>query len=188
MDKSLQSYSDADIRVRSTNNVFSFCITSRMTRFPHMSTSKKNRNTLDLVHSDSSGPFPVPSYCNSLYYISLIGDATRVSWVRFMQQTSETTKIVKYFVAEMELQNHKISAAVRTDNGREYVTKDLKGFFTSKGIIHEFSPPYSPESNGVAERLNQTIAESLRAILEIAPTYDKKLWTEDVLRSVLIEN
>jgi len=105
-----------------------------------------------------------------------------------MKQISKTTKIIKDFVAEMELQNHKTPAAFRTDNGEEYVTKDLKGFFTSKGIIHEFSPPYSPESNGVAESLNRTIGESLRAMLESAPTYDKKLWAEAVLTSVYIEN
>jgi len=74
-----------------------------------------------------------------------------------MKQKSEITKIVKDFVAEMELQNHMTPAAFRTDNGGEYVTKDLKGFFASKGIIYEFSPPYSPKSNGVAERLDRIL-------------------------------
>jgi len=188
MDKSLQLYSDADIPDRPTNYVCSSCIKSKMTRSPRTSTSRKVRKKLDLVHSDLSGPFPVSSYGNSLYFITLVDDATRVGWVRFMKQTSETTKIVKDFVAEIELQHHKTPAAFRTDNGGEYVTKDLKGFFTSKGIIHEFSPPYSPESNGVAERLNRTIGESLRAMLESAVTYDKKLWAEAVLTAVYIKN
>jgi len=188
MDKSLQLYSDADIPARPTNYVCSSCVKSKMTWTPQISMLKKDRKKLDLVHSDLSGPFPVPSYGNSLYYITLINDATRVAWVRFMKQKSETTKIVRDFVAEMELQNHKTPAAFRTENGGVYVTKDLKGFFESKGIIHEFSPPYSPESNGVAERLNQTIGESLRAMLESAPFYDKKLWAEGVLTSVYIKN
>jgi len=188
MDKSLQLYSDADIPARPTNYICSSCVRSKITRSPRTVSSKKDRKKLELVYSDLSGPFPVPSYGNSLYYITLIDDATRVAWVRFMKQKSETTKIVKDFVAEMELQNHKTPAAFRTDNGGEYVTKDLKGFFTSKGIIHEFSPPYSPESNGVAERLNCTIGESLRAMLESPSTYDKKLWAEAVLTSVYIKN
>jgi len=135
-----------------------------------------------------SGPFPVSSYGHSLYYINLLDDATIVVWVRFMKQKSGMSKIIKDFVAEMELQNHKTPAAFRTDNGGEYVTKDLKGFCTSKGIIHEFSPPYSPESNGVAERLNPTIGMSLRAMLDSAPTSDKKLWAEAVSTSVYIKN
>jgi len=149
---------------------------------------KKDRKTFNLVHSDLIGPFLVPSYGNSLHYITLIDDATRVMWVRFIKQTSETTKIIKDFVAELELQHHKTPAAFRTDIGGEYVTKDLKGYFTSTGIIYEFSPLYSPESNGVAERLNHTIGESLRAMLESASTYDKKLWAEAVLTSVYIKN
>jgi len=67
---------------------------------------------------------------------------------------SETTKVIKDFVTEMEHQYHKALKAFRMDNGGEYVTKDLKGFFESKGIIYEFTPPYSPESNSVAECLN----------------------------------
>jgi len=188
MDKSLQLYSDANIPARPTNYIFSSCVKSNMTWSPRTSTSKKDRNQLDLVHSDLSGPFPVPSYGNSLYYITLIDDATRVAWARFMKQKSKTTKVVKDFVTEMELQNHNTPAAFRTDNGGEYVTKDLKGFVTSKGIIPEISPPYSPESNGVAERLNRTIGESLRAMLESAPTYDKKLWAEAAITSVYIKN
>jgi hypothetical protein len=58
-----------------------------------------------------------------------------------MQQKSETTKIIKDFVAEMDLQYHKTPKVFRTDNGGEYVTKDLEGFSESKGIIHEFTPP-----------------------------------------------
>ena len=40
----------------------------------------------------------------------------------------------------------------------------------------------------VAERLNSTIGESLRATLESASTYDKKLWAEAVLTSVYMKN
>jgi len=105
-----------------------------------------------------------------------------------MKQKSETTTMVEDFVAELELQHQKTPAAFRTDNGGEYVTNDLKGFFSSKGNRHEFSPPYSPKSNRVAECLNRTIGESLRAMLESAPTYDKKLWAEAVLTSVYIKN
>jgi hypothetical protein len=170
MDKALKIYSDSDIPAKPKDFICSSCVKSKMTRKSRPLTSEKERNKLDLVHSDLSGPFPVPSYGNSLYYITLIDDATRVAWVRFMKQKSETTKIIKDFVTEMEHQHHKAPKAFRTDNGGEYVTKDLKGFFESKGIIYEFTPPYSPESNGIAERLNRTIGNALRAMLESATT------------------
>jgi len=67
MDKSLQLYSDADIPARPTNYVCSSCVKSKMTWTPQISMLKKDRKKLNLVHSDLSGPFPVPSYGNSLY-------------------------------------------------------------------------------------------------------------------------
>jgi len=188
MDHAIKLYSDTDIPAKPKDFICSSCVKSNMTRKSRPSTSGKKRNKLDLVHSDLSGPFQVPSCGNSLFYITLIDDATRVAWVRFMKQKSETTQIIKDFATEMEHQFHKSPKAFRTDNGGEYVTKDLKGFFESKGIIHEFTPPYSPESNGVAARLNRTIGEALRAMLESAITYHKELWAEAVLTSIYIKN
>jgi hypothetical protein len=135
MDKALQLYSDADIPAKPKDVICTACVKSKKTRNVRLSKSRKDRNKLDLVHSDLSGPFTVLSYGNSLYYITLIDDAIRVVWVRFMKQKSKTTKIIKDFVTEMEQQQHKAPRAFRTDNGGEYVTKDLKGFFESKGII-----------------------------------------------------
>jgi len=180
MDKALKLYSDADIPAKPNDFICSSCVPSKMTRELRLSMSRKDSSKLDLGPCNLSGPFPVPSYGHSLYYSTLINDATRVVWVRFMKEKSETTKIIIDFVAEMELQHHKTPKAFRTDNGGEYVTKDLQRFFESKGIIHEFTPPYSPESNGVAERLNRTIAEAVRAMVESAVTYDKKFWAEAV--------
>jgi len=188
MDQVLRLYSNADIPAKPKVFICFSCVKSKMTWGSQPVTSGKDRNKLGLLHSDLSGPFPVPSYDNSLYYIILIDDATRVAWVRFLKQKLETTKIIKDFVAEMERQHHTTPKAVRMDNGGEYVTKDLKRFFESTGIIHEFTPPYSPESNGVAEHLNRTIGDALRAMLECAVTYDKKLWAEAVLTSIYIKN
>jgi hypothetical protein len=62
-----------------------------------------------------------------------------------------------------------------------YVTEDLKRFIESKGIIHKCTPPYSSDSNGVADCLARTTREALSAILESAETYTTKSWAEAVL-------
>jgi len=188
MDQALKLYSNADTPAKQKHFICSPCVESTMGRGTRQSTIEKERNKLDLVYTNFSGCFPVLSYGYSLYYSTLIDDATRVVWVQFMKQKSETTKIIKHFVAEMELQHYKTLKAFRTDNGGEYVTKYLKRILESNGIIYEFTPSYSPESNGVAERLNRTIGEALRAMLESAVTYEKKLWAEAVLTSIYIKN
>jgi len=106
-----------------------------------------------------------------------------------MKQKSETTKSIKDFVAEIEPEHHKTPMAFQTDNGGKYVTNDWRWGFGSKVIIHEFSPPCSPENIGMAERLNRTIGVSpLGAMLESTSTYDKRLWPEAVLTSAYIKN
>jgi transposase InsO family protein len=90
-----------------------------------------------------------------------------------MKKKSSTTQILKDFVAEIELQYNMISKGFRTDNGSEYISNDQNDYLKQKGIVQQYTPPYSPQSNGVAERLNHTIGESLRAVLKSTPTYDK---------------
>nr|GEU75759.1 hypothetical protein [Tanacetum cinerariifolium] len=53
----------------------------------------------------------------------------------------------------------------RTDNGTEFRNHELKSFCDEKGISQNFSSPYTPEQNGVAERKNRTLIEAARTML-----------------------
>lgn len=47
---------------------------------------------------------------------------------------------------------------MRSDNGGEYLMKEFIRYLKSKGIRHELTVPYSPQQNGVAERMmNRTL-------------------------------
>ena len=54
---------------------------------------------------------------------------------------------------------------VRLDNGGEYVGEDIYQYLTEQGMLYQPGPPYSPESDGVTERMNRTLIEKVRAIL-----------------------
>ena len=44
---------------------------------------------------------------------------------------------------------------IRSDRGGEYV-EPFSAFCALHGIIHKVTPPYSPQSNGIAEQKNRT--------------------------------
>ena len=67
---------------------------------------------------------------------------------------------------------------LRTDRGGEYESNPFNSFCEDHGIIHETTPTYSPESNGVAKRKNKTLKEIMNSMLVISKhpwTYGDKL-------------
>lgn len=48
---------------------------------------------------------------------------------------------------------------LRSDNGGEYKSNSFFTFCAEKCIAQHFTCPYTPEQNGVAQRLNRTILE-----------------------------
>nr|XP_042910227.1 uncharacterized protein LOC107448150 [Parasteatoda tepidariorum] len=75
----------------------------------------------------------------------------------------------------------------RSDNGLEFVNKDLEFYFTECGITHEKSVPYNPESLGKAERANRVLLDRARTLI-----YDSKLplnfWAEAIAYATHVTN
>ena len=63
---------------------------------------------------------------------------------------------------------------VRSDKGGEY-DAPFEEFCSKHGIIHQTTAPYSPQSNGVAERKNRTLKEMMNAML-ISSGLPQNLW------------
>ncbi|GJS36164.1 retrovirus-related pol polyprotein from transposon TNT 1-94, partial [Tanacetum coccineum] len=55
----------------------------------------------------------------------------------------------------------------------------LVNFYDEKGITQNFSSPYTPEQNGVAERKNRILIEAARKMLS-GSVFSKQYWTEAV--------
>jgi transposase InsO family protein len=53
----------------------------------------------------------------------------------------------------------------RSDRGGEYFSNEFDLFCVEHGIIHERTPPYSPQSDGVAERKNHTLTDLVNSML-----------------------
>jgi len=63
----------------------------------------------------------------------------------------------------------------------------MNDYCENKGIIHEVTPFYSPESNRVAERKNVTLKEMKNAMLVSSSTPDN-VWGEATLSACHLQN
>src|SRR5664279_5053561 len=69
--------------------------------------------------------------------------------------------------------------AIRSDNGSEFKNYTVEGFLSDEGIAHQYSTPYTPQQNGVAERKNRTLMDAARTMIaEFASPYN--FWAEAV--------
>ncbi|GJT30795.1 retrovirus-related pol polyprotein from transposon TNT 1-94 [Tanacetum coccineum] len=67
---------------------------------------------------------------------------------------------------------------IKTDYGTEFRISELKSFCDEKGISQNFSSPYTPKQNGMAEKKNITLIEVARTMLNEAIRFTKTLVDE----------
>jgi len=126
----------------------------------------KARAVGELLHTDVCGPIRPDTAGGSRYCMTVIDDYTRYSFVKLIARKSDVTGTLMDYINLVETQTGNKVKALRSDNGGEYTSKVLDGFLQEKGIVHEFSLPYTPQQNGVAERLNRTLLDKAIPMLE----------------------
>ena len=92
-----------------------------------------------------------------------------------MATKDETAKYVQHYIRQIKNRFGWRVTTFRSDQGTEFVNKTLKELFSSEGIKHEITPPYTPQLNGVAERMNRTIKEEFLQYYFFATPEEKKL-------------
>jgi hypothetical protein len=66
---------------------------------------------------------------------------------------------------------------IQSDNGTEFKNYTLNDFLSDEGIRHQYSSPYAPQQNGVAERKNRTLIDMAMTMLaEFKSPYN--FWAE----------
>ena len=93
-------------------------------------------------------------------------DASRFCYVYLLQTKVEALDYFKIYKIEVENQLERKIKRLKLDRGGEYFLKIFDEFCEEHGTIHERTLPYSPESNGVAERKNHTLIDLVNAMLD----------------------
>ncbi|GJW58663.1 retrovirus-related pol polyprotein from transposon TNT 1-94 [Tanacetum coccineum] len=91
-------------------------------------------------------------------------------------------------VSPMSINHEKYTLFIVDEYSRtKFRNHELESFCDEKGISQNFSSPYTPEQNGVAERRNKTLIEATRTMLN-GSVLSKHFWTDAVRIACYTQN
>ena len=176
---------------------------SHRTPIPKASSSRATK-LMELVHSDVCGPIEVQSLGGARYFVSFIDDFSKWTVVYFMRRKSEVLEYFKQFrtlaenrhstkMGSLHIREYHCNEGtnevdqltlkvLRSDNGGEYLSNDFKRFLSDEGIHHQLTV-YTPQQNGVAERMNRTLLDLARSMMH-HKSLPKHFWAEALSTAV----
>nr|KYP70921.1 Retrovirus-related Pol polyprotein from transposon TNT 1-94 [Cajanus cajan] len=137
-----------------------------------------------LLHIDIWGPCSKTSIHGHRYFLTIVDDHTRYTWVFLMASKADTCNCVTNFISHIENQFATRVKVIRTDNGAEF---SMNNYFDSKGIIHQTTCIETPEQNRIVERKHQHLLNVTRALLfqsNLPPTF----WNFALMHATYIIN
>ena len=174
---------------------------------PKSSPSRASR-VLELVHSDVMGPLEVSSVSGSRYLITFIDDYSNWTAEYYMCKKSEALDCLMRYKSSAERHTNQILAKLhvheyrngtncegdeiklkilRSGNGGEYLSNKFKQYLQGNGIKHELTVAYTPQQNGLAERMKRTLLDLVRSMLHHM-NIEKRFWAEALATAVYIRN
>lgn len=164
------------------------CLTGKIVRLPFQSSrERRSMRPLELVHSDVCGPIVPHTWDGKKFFISFIDDYSHFTIIYLMASKDQVLHIFREYEALVTAHFGSRISRLRTDNGGEFVNDEMQRFCRNKGIAMETTIPYSPQQNGVSERMNRTLMERARAILAESG-FGKEMWGEAVYTATYITN
>ena len=125
------------------------CPLAKQTQMPFSQSTISTTHSFELLHVDIWGSHRVPSITGAHYFLTIVDDCTRCTWVYLMCHKSETRSLLQSFIHLVENQFSTKVKILCSDNGPEF---DIRSFYSDKGIVHQTSCIATPQQNGVVKR------------------------------------
>ena len=116
------------------NKASETCIQAKQTRCSFPLSNNKTTDIFEMIHCDIWGPYRVPSHSGARYFLTIVDDFSRGTWIYLMNTKSETSTKIRYFLAMVDRQFGKKVRTIRSDNGSEFIS--LSTYFLENGIRH----------------------------------------------------
>ena len=140
----------------------SVCPLAKQKRLPFTCHNHFSDACFDLIHCDIWGPFHTPTYGNHRFFLSIVDDHSRFTWIFLLQSKQQAFVYIKKKFQFVKTQFQKSIKCLRSDNAKEFLLTD---FLASEGTLHQFSCPYTPEQNSIVERKHQHLLNVARSLL-----------------------
>lgn len=163
------------------------CMLGKSCKKPHPSRStRKADDSKAILHIDTVDA-GIVSLGGSRYFVLATEEYSGYRLIEFVAKKSEVPDCVKLMINSTVMDSCRPVICIHTDNGTEYLNKNLTDWLKERGIIHELSSAYNPEQNGLAERSNRPVIEGARTML-LSAKLPAKLWAEACKTSVYVLN
>ena len=160
------------------------CVTSKLTKKICSAVTRETK-LLELIHFDLGDLKQTVNRGGKKFYVTFIDDYSRFARIYLLRSKDEAFNMFLSYKDEVENQLDRKIKRIRSDRGGECIP--LNDYCEKEGIIHEVTPPYSPESNGVAERKNRTLKEMMNSLL-VSASGPNNLWGEAILSACHLQN
>lgn len=152
---------------------------------PFPLSSHKSIALFDLVHADVWGPFSVESYDGSKYFVTLVDDFSRATWLFLMRSKTKVRELIEHFCALIKTQFKSSMKVFRSDNGTEFINSSVNNLFRKLGIIHQISCTDTPQQNGIAERKHKHLLNVARALM-FQSACPLQFWFDCILTAIFL--
>jgi hypothetical protein len=166
------------------DSVCDICHLARHRKLPFVSSVNKATKCGELIHFDIWGPTSIVSVHGHKYFLTVVDDYSRFTWIILLKTKSEVSLLVQQFIVMLENQFNTVVKTVRTNNGPEFL---IPKFYASKGIIHQTSCVETPQQNGRVERKHQHLLNVGRSLL-FQSKLPKSYWSYAILHATFIIN
>lgn len=122
--------------------------------------SSTAQQAFDIVSIDTVGGFEGYNSAKKNLHLA-IDHHTRFVWGTF-SRTSTTKDIINLINKVLTMGTPKL---IKFDNHQSQKSKEIKNFMQSKGIEFQYCAPNSPQSMGMVERVNSTLKNTIRCII-----------------------
>lgn len=112
------------------------CKLGKSSKLPFQQCSSYSTTLFSTLHSDVWGPSPVTSVDGYRYYLIIVDECSRFTWIFPLHSKSEVSTIFISFIQLIKRHYNALVRVIQSDGGGEYISGTFQAFLKTEGISH----------------------------------------------------